>query len=206
MTGTDLKRRNAELYPRVAAGDMNARNEMIEANLPLVTLKADDYILCLPHIEHLKDEMLGEGQLGLVEAAEFIRLGGVPDENVTGYLRAAIQKKIGYLVDDELYTSDRSARRYRNRGDDPPQINKVPDSDFVLSSLGYDPHKEADLLELIVGCCETDEERAIVDLRIKGYVDAEIAKTLDIPLTTTYMLRRELYQRVLATGEVTPES
>lgn len=194
---------NEELYPLVARGDHGARNAMIEANIGLVKFKAEAFVAQFPHLEYLHDDMIGEGNLGLVEAVDRIRDGVVGNgTNITGYLSVAMQKSIGHLVDNELYSSDRTARRARQNGDDLESLHKVPNSDHILGELEFDPRRETDLLELIVGCCESDEERAIVDLRKKGYVDIEIARQLDIPRSTVCMLRLELYKRVIATGEV----
>lgn len=194
---------NEELFPLVAAGKDGARNSMIEANMALVKFKAEAFVAQFPHLEYLHDDMIGEGNMGLVEAVDRIRDGVVSDaRNITGYLSIAVQKSIGHLVDGELYSSDRTARRDRQNGDEPRPIHKVPNSDHVIGELEFDPRKEAELLELILGCCESDEERAIVDLRKKGYVDIEIARQLDIPRSTVQLLRLELYRRVISTGEV----
>ena len=202
---TDTRQRNDELHQRIAKGDKKARDQLIELNLPLATMKVDDYLACFPRLEYLRDDLIGDGQLALVDAANRLQSAGKV-KDATSYLRVAIQKAIGNVIDTELYGKDRDARRQPDDASyNRQQLAKVCNSDHVIGELEHDPRKEADLLELIVGCCESDEERAIVDLRRKGYVDAEIAKTLDIPLTTTYMLRRELYQRVLATGEILPD-
>ena len=194
-----------ELYERVAAGDQVARDELIElVNMPLVTLKVRDYVACFPQLAHMNDDLIGEGNLAVVDAANRM-MASATIRNVTGYLGVAVNKAIGNFIDGELYPDDRAARRNRQNGSQQEQLHKVMDSDSVIGQLEHDPRQEAELLEMIVGLCESDEERAIVDLRIKGYVDAEIARQLDIPLTTTYMLRRELYARVLATGEITSD-
>lgn len=202
---TDIRERNNALYPRVARGDKEARDELIELNMPLVAIKVDDYLTCFPHLSYLTDDLVGEGNLALVSACDKIMRGEVTNDNLTGYLRVSIHNVIGHYVDDELHSSDRSARRRRQNGEDPQRFHKVPNSNYVLDELSHDPRAEADLHELILGCCDSDEERAIVDLRIKGYKDDEIARQLDISKTTVFMLRRELYQRCLATGEITSD-
>jgi DNA-directed RNA polymerase specialized sigma subunit len=194
-----------DLYTRVMQGDKAARDQMIAENMPLVLFKVSSYLGCFPGMEYLRDDIVGEGNVALVVAVDMIRDGRVTNSNIPGYISVSVQTAIGNFIDRELYSSDRTARRNRSAGAESEPMHKVSDSDHVIGELEIDPRKEADLLELIIGCCQTDEERAIVDLRVKGYVDAEIARQLDIPLTTTYMLRRELYQRVLATGEVAPD-
>ena len=206
---TDTRRRNDGLCRLIAQGSKAARDELVELNMPLVVLKVDGYLACFAHLEYLRDDLIAEGNLALVQAVTRMQEGEVKD--ATSYMSTSIQKAIGHFIDGELYTPSgsrgaRTARRRHGDGDDAQTFHKVPNSEFVLDKLYYDPSQEAELLDLIRAQCESDEERAIVDLRIKGYVDSEIAKALDIPLTTTFMLRRELYQRVLATGEVTSDS
>ena len=194
--------RNSQLATLVSRGGKAARDEMIESNMAIVAGKVNDYLICFPHLAYLKDDLIGDGNLALVDAADRIMRGEVADKNLMGYLRVAVAIAIGHSIDAELYSSDRSARRHRQNGEDPHPFHKVPNSDHVLSELGHDPRPETELLNLIVSQCETDEERAIVDLRMKGYKDDEIARQLDIPKTTIFMLRRELYQRCLETGEI----
>lgn len=204
-TETDTRQRNNELLPLVMSGDAAAREEMILLNMPLATFKVDAYLSCFPHLEYLREDLISEGYVALVDAVNRAVNGGV--RNPTGYLSVAIQKQIGQSIDAELFaTSKHSARYWRGQGDEPVPLQKVPNSDYVLAELEYDTRKKDDLKELIVGCCESDEECAIVDLRMKGYKDDEIARQLDIPKTTVFMLRRELHERCLATGEIVSDS
>lgn len=206
MTDLDTKKRNIELLPLVAAGDEAAREEMIVLNMPLVTFKVDAYLSCFPHLEYLRDDLVSEGNVALVEAVNRCRECGGGAINPIGYLSVAIHKQIGHFVDNEVFAhGERTTRLRRQQGRDLDRVHKVSNSDYVLASLEFDTRKEGDLLEAILGCCETDEERAIVDLRIKGYVDEEIASQLEISKTTIFMLRRELYQRCIVAGEITSD-
>lgn len=203
VTDTDTKQRNAELLPFVAAGDQSARDEMVVLNMPLVSFKVDAYLSCFPHLEYLRDDLVSEGNVALIEAVDRCRSCNGGSINPIGYLSVAIHKQIGHFVDSEIFANpDRTTRFRRQQGKDPERSHKVPNSDFVLSELFQDTRKEAELLELILDCCESEEERAIVDLRIKGYKDDEIASQLEMSKTAVFMLRRELYQRCLATGEI----
>lgn len=202
-TEVETKQRNNELFDLVVGGSKVARDEMIVLNMPLVTFKVDAYLSCFPHLEYLRDDLVGEGNLALVEVMNHIGTGNVKAGNVTGYLSLSIQKRIGQAIDGEMFTTSKhSVRRWRREGENANPLHKVPNSDFVLSQLENDTRKEADLLDAILDCCESDEERAIVDLRIKGYKDDEIASQLEISKTTIFMLRRQLYQRCIAAGEI----
>ena len=56
--------KNAELYPRVAAGDEAAREDMINGNMPLVFSKVESFIRCFPHVVHLRDDLVSAGFVG----------------------------------------------------------------------------------------------------------------------------------------------
>jgi hypothetical protein len=155
MIATTKMDSNAALYALVAKGDKAAREEMITNNMPLVLFKVDSYLACFPHLAYLRDDLVGEGNLELVVTVNRIN-GGIAVDYPTGYLSVAIQMALGRFIDNELYSSDRSARRSRSSGDELESLHKVPNSDFVIGELEFDPRKEADLLELIVGCCESE--------------------------------------------------
>lgn len=75
-------------------------------------------------------------------------------------------------------------------------IDKIPDDAF-----SYDPRQLENLWQTIESCCEGELELTIVRLRAEGYVDREIAERVDLPLTTIFVMRREIYARFLeATG------
>ena len=62
------REQNERLYVRVMAGDEEARQEMIEGNMPLVIAKANSYIRRFPQLAYLRDDLHSAGFLGLVKA------------------------------------------------------------------------------------------------------------------------------------------
>lgn len=54
---------------------------------------------------------------------------------------------------------------------------------------------ETMMLDTILGCCECEEDEMIVQLRIKGYVDEEIASQMGISRRTVCARRQSIEQR-----------
>lgn len=198
---------NDRLYPRVVAGDQEAIKKMIESNMSLVVDKVDSFIGCFPGVAHLRDDMIGEGFFGLTKAVRLMSESGAKEgANPTGYISFWIKKHIGLVVDGEYANgacSTTIADR-KSKGEELPHQVPMPTTVREMYNVD-DPNSLMELRDLIYACCETEEDRVIVDMREKGYVDKEIAATLDLPITTTYMMRRAIYARFLEKSEMKGE-
>lgn len=186
---------NEQLYPRVAAGDKAAIRQMIEGNMSLVVDKVDSFIVCFPKIAHLRDDMISGGFIGLTEAVNRMAETGPKDSpNPTGYISFWVKKHIGLVVDGEQANgaSSWTIADRKNKGKELSHQVPMPNVEQFI-----DPTAMVELRDLIQACCETEEDRVIVEMREKGYVDKDIAETLGLPLTTTYMMRRAIYERFL---------
>ena len=186
------KKANLALYPQVAAGDPDAIKRMIELNMPLVVYKADMFVRAFPSTEYLVDDMISEGFLGLTEAVNLMaQTGAVEEPNPTGFMSEGIKRRIG-AVADSGYGSTIASRDDRRRNRSTPMAPAE-----VRDSETEDPAGMVELRDLIDSCCETDLERQIVALREKAYSDREIAAQLELPYSTIYLTRREIYARFL---------
>ncbi len=194
---TGSRQLNDELYPLVAAGDKDAIRKMIEANMSLAISKVDSYIGTYPHVSYLREDMEGEGFLGVTMAVnKMAEAGPIENPNPTGYISYWIMERIGYVVDREITSglTDRGIRKKRAKQQTVAHQVAMPP---VLDILMDDPTKLIELREQILSCCETEQDRTIVRMRESRYTDKEIAAALDAPVTTTYMLRRAIYARFL---------
>src|SRR3990167_3565186 len=63
---------NDQLYVRVLAGDDNAREQMTVNNLPLVLSVVDLFIGKRPDCQYLRDDLVAEGFLAVVNAVQRI--------------------------------------------------------------------------------------------------------------------------------------
>lgn len=199
---TASREKNDILWPRVVAGEKSACDEMIQSNMSLVIDKVDSYIRSFPDLAYLRDDLISEGFVGLVYAVNKKMVGSSPrgdkKVNPTGYMSYWIAYHIGLVADKEaaLGSCTKTVRRKRDDGRSLPRHVPLPKN---MESETYDDagFRILELKDEILGCCETEDDRVIVDLREKGYVDSEIAKTLNLPHTTVYVMRREIYRRFL---------
>lgn len=213
---------NLALYPKVLAGDAAARERMIVGNMSLVINKVEGFLKIAPQYSYLFDDMVSEGLIGLCTAVN--KMADVQNPNPTGYISWWVNYHIGDAVDKEsgVSGSKRTKDRLRAKGVELPALlnyeersSDAPDesdeyvqkhdlSESVYDQLvqcedidAMDPDIMRNLHETIEHCCVTEEDRIIVDMRSKGYVDADIAKTLGLSVTGTYLMRREIYRRFL---------
>ena len=192
------REQNERLYPRVMAGDQQAREEMIEGNMPLVVMKVDSYIRCYPNVAYLRDDLHSAGFVGLVQAVNKMAEHDQPNNvNPTGYVSVAITREIARLAENESamgLTSIPEPADGPSSDDDVPEVgHNVPESIIDVNASAAQGLFE--LRDLIESCCETDEERTLIRMREEGYADRDIAEALKMPHTAAYTLRKELEQR-----------
>ena len=69
------------------------------------------------------------------------------------------------------------------------------DAREVIRATVDDTGPDSNLLDRILACCETYEDRAIVSLRIEGYTDAEIGEELGLSRQTVNRRREAIEER-----------
>ena len=201
---------NEALYPRVVAGDALARTQMIEANMSLVTNKVQAYLSQHPEWNHLRDDLISEGFVGLTQGVN--KMAGIAGEddlnipvdvnNPTGLISTYIYHRLGDLIDKELgiRVPGRTFRRKRKAGEMvgvPVKESSLTVEDTLQEDALVDPRSMVDLQDELIGCCESPTEREIVRHRSEGRSDSDISDILGISKTTTYMMRRGIYARFL---------
>ena len=201
------RKTNDELYRMVALGDEDARQHMIEANKGLVIHRVDQFLLFMPQYEHLRDDLISAGFVGLTQAVNKMASDGFVDgANPTGCMAFCIQAELGRAIEAEepIRVPKRTRKRKEDRGETltvPTQAEDAlpdpEDEEDPIPRFTVDPRKMRELRETLDACCECDNEREILRLREEGYVDREIAEMLGLPVTTTYVMRRTLYARFL---------
>ncbi len=204
---------NDRLYPLVAACDKSAIDKMIESNMPLVISKVESFIRCFPGAAYLRDDLQSEGLLGLAKAVnKMAEAGPRENANATGYISYWVHYHLGLVIDNEKANGASQRTIQRKSNDDEPMPHCVAMSQCVgaggneyVDFTAYpfadepsDPMAMSDLRDLIYSCCETEQDRIIVDMREASHTDKEIAAVIDAPVTNTYMLRRAIYARFLA--------
>lgn len=193
---------NDALYTQVVAGDEAAIEEMVLANMAMVTKKVTAYLESFPQCNHLREDLLSQGYVGLVTGVRKMVGQSVPEPNPTGFISLYIHHALGEVFDLEatIRVPQRTWLRKRQEG----ATITVPTKEYSITSFNTfnrdgerDPRAIVDLTDEVYGCCENSIEKEIVRLRIEGHKDDEIATILGLPKTTTYMMRRGIYARFL---------
>ena len=196
-------KRNNELFPAVVAGDLLARQTLIEENMALVVVKADSLIKRLPLLHYLRDDLISAGYVGLVSGVNEIAQGRLKDgRTVTKYLGESALHAMLLLLPHEktIYVSWYSSYVARNpasvpwdpRPIDPPAVaNIIPESIEAPQSYAV-----VELRDTLAACCKSDLDRDLLRLREEGYTLIEIAAQLHVPKTTLQEALAHLRARV----------
>lgn len=156
-----------------------AINSMIEANIPLVLLKVTTYIGLNPVTNYLADDLVSEGVLALVAAVNSLANLDTPEaneNNPNGYIGNRIIWGIARLAENE-------------------DKQKVTEDYNLRAKLEFDPSIMIDMLDFIMSACQTPEDITIIEMRMTGSTDEEVAARLDISRTAVRVQRHELMQR-----------
>jgi len=199
ITQSSDNERNRMLYPRVMAGDEEAREEMIQSNMPLVISKVESYLREYTQLEHLRDDLHSAGFVGLVQAVAKMAEHEEPLKvNPTGYISVAITNAIVRLAKKEavhigIELADAPETNMEMEGDVPEVSHDIPESVVDTNqSASPDP---LELRELLESCCQSEEERSLLRMREEGYTDRESAEALNAPRIYVHRLRKELEER-----------
>ena len=193
------REQNERLYVRVMEGDDEAREKMIEGNMPLVIAKVDAYIGCHPQAACLRDDLHSAGFVGLVQAVNTMVEHEQPSNvNPTGYISVAITHEIARGAERESAMGLTSIPEPENgpssSGNDVPEVgHNVPESIIDVNESAV--QGLLNLRDTLDSCCEREEERTLLRMREEGYSDREIAEALNISRTSVQRLRKELEQR-----------
>jgi len=189
---------NLALIAKVAAGDEDARQQMIEGNMPLVISKVDSYIHFFPQYEFLRDDLTSAGFIGLVNAVDRIAKVGDKMGAPVDYMRVSTIRELGILAETEnVIYIPRDALREAMANGERITVGAVSgvDPDTCACPSEEDVY---DLRDLIQACCGCDEERTFVRMREQGYKLKEIAAAVNMPISSLHVMKEDLYRRVLA--------
>jgi len=171
---------NDRLYQLVASGDADARQQMITNNMPLVISLVESYLSSRPDYAYLQDDLVAEGFLRIVEVVEHFA-SGRKVSNPTSYLSRSIRRHI--------HKNAKQSQLIHT----PPNIN----SPRILTNLDASKMKmgdrsrstdSVDLRDILTACCESDDERAILNMREQGFTFREIARSIRVSLNTAHTM------------------
>jgi DNA-directed RNA polymerase specialized sigma24 family protein len=178
---------NEQLYPLVAAGDADARQQMIVNNLPLVITLVDLFLSSKPDHAHLRDDLMAEGFLSVVEVIN-IFVSGRKVSNPTSYLSRSIRRRI-------QNTAKQSQLICTPRDIVSPQIVTSVDTSKMMLGARGDTISSINLRDMIHSCCISPLEKTLVTLREANCMFAEMAKATNTPQTTVRRMFKAIHER-----------
>ena len=168
---------NNELYKLIITGDQVARDAMIINNYRLVLSIVENYIAGLPQFEHLRDDLVSEGLLGLtISVTVMAKNETIPDSiDPTSFMSRSIRNQIGMFL-------------RKDKSDDMP---------FKEPSESDEPEDMSDELdEEILSCCSEDE-KPIIELWTAGNSIRDIGDKLGVPKTTVHRIIETVKTRII---------
>lgn len=178
-------KRKLELLKLVRKGNTEAKNELILGHVRLAVSIVDRYII-IYSCRH-SDDMLDSAAIeGLTVAVNRVEQGHLKHDNVTGYIIKFIHNYISECL-------RKLPPVYTPRGHSYPRYVGAEMLEIMVQE--DNPHALIVVKDLIDCTIRNERERRIVDLRIIGYTDKEIAKIMDIPQVSVFRIRQTLKQR-----------
>ncbi len=196
------RQKNEELYHRLIKGDEAVRDEMILGNAALVVLRVDHYLRRNPRMSHMREDMISAGVHGLCAAVDRMQQGGRTKKiNPTGYLYTAIDQRIDKLVDEEStivvpHCSQEVARKNEQPITPPRTVGGDAAEILCAKRFAADLFSGPELEEEIMACCLDQTDHRIVQMRIEGYNDREIAAKVSKSNTVVFERRMAIYGRL----------
>ena len=185
---------NNRLHRLVAAGDADARRQMIEGNMPLVVAKVNAYLIEFPHLAYLRDDLTSAGFVGLVDAVNKLATGR-KSRNPTAYIGVAINCNLRQLLENEapIRVPQESQRLAKAQGKEitvPPVVNTMPDHCCLSVAPQAQKVEARDLLRC---CCKDKRERLILRLCEEGRSYEHVGKCVNLGHVTV----RRILKRIL---------
>jgi DNA-directed RNA polymerase specialized sigma subunit len=190
------------LLPRVRAGDIKAKQEMVTGYMRLALTIAGLYYAKLKS-KRWVDELVDAAMMGVVEGVDRLhKVGDSSHSNPKSLVTEYIHLAISNMLDDDKFIRipGRTQRDRDGRSEERIQeFSKVSDSDTNDCILYSRISPDADLVELenlIDQIIETDMEATVVALRRDGHNDQEIGDQLGISRQAVQVIRQDLHDRI----------
>jgi RNA polymerase sigma factor (sigma-70 family) len=158
-----------ELYPRLIAGDLEARNKVIESHIPLG-------MQIIKRIHHkYKRDLIPEMTYHLTMAVQRICEGALEhyeEKNISGYLYTCMWGQL-------IQFAKKEHKRKHITACEPPTIK------------WFDHMEYQEILDKFDG-----RERQILEMRIEGYKDIEIGEKLGLTKQRVHQLREGIKSKL----------
>ena len=190
------------LARQVAAGDLEARRQMIEGNMPLVVSKVSAYIRDFPEYGYLRDDLTSVGFMGLVAAVNLMAEKGCGVTAPVEYIGVAVASRLGQFAEAEPMIRIPYGTQWTATANGKRIKVMLPSGIVPETSLDDGSDSLLEMRDLIASCCCCQEERTYIEMREIGYSLQEIADAIGMSLASTHRMKEGLYQRTLAKAEL----
>lgn len=193
-----------ELILEIRAGNVAAAHYVILSHVRMMLSIVGRYMACLDN-QSKSDDLVSAAVEGLCHAVGKIKEDGLPHDNLTGYLVETMHTYISTAIErfPTVRVPGRSKRRHQKFLPTPvtSELTDAVIEQHFDRRINSSSQMEAD--EMVEKIVQSPRERAIIEYRIEGYKDAEIAKLIGLGTTTVFVIRNTLQERFITLfGEV----
>lgn len=174
--------RKLELLKSIREGSIEAKNELILGHIRLAISIVDRYIVNFS-CRYLDDELDDAAIEGVVVAVNRIEQGHMKHDNATGYIVKFIHNYVSNCLRKSRVVPAPRGHLYKKG---------VPIREETVTS---DSETLSEIRDLINCSIRNKKERRVVDLKIAGHTDKEVAKIMDISQVTVFRIRQTLETR-----------
>jgi len=179
---------NKRLYPLVVNGDKQARQDMVNNNIPLALLIVKNLFKRQPQLEHLQDDLTAGAFLLLVESIDTLARQDKPTvKEPSGYIVQSISHGLRHIVEHSPLV------RVPRKNPTQPLTRVYCD----LNQVATNNSNTFELDDLIDSCCETCLEFELIALREQGLSFKKIVDQLKTSSSTLRRVLCSIQKRVL---------
>lgn len=166
------------VLPRLLKGEHRAKNLAIRMHMRLaITLAARQR-----RYRHSDPDLIPEAFLALTEAVKRIAEGCLTQEkkNVTGYITAYIAGRLKrfYIKNRLAYVDPKTYHKLQKKGKTFSGIILMSDKLAKIERAERPDQDNSDLMEIVTACIRTPEEKQMLELRMQGFNDIQIAERM----------------------------
>ena len=189
------------LISRIRNGSVIAAQTAVMTHLVLALNIVGRYITALGSSSQ-SDELVSSAVDGLCCAVQKIAKREMNHNNLTGYVTEYMHRYISESIEHSpmVRVPARTKRDRRQKGLESSQPATRQLTEAVIEKQFDKKLKQTtdlELKEIVDRLVQSDLERSIIELRVEGRSDLEVANQLGMSNTTVYMIRRELQNRFL---------
>lgn len=170
---------------------------MIEGHIRLAMSLVAEFAMRAPN---RTNEMVSVALEALIDGIEMIERGAIDHHsvpNITGYLIMTVRGRISkFLTGDGVFRCDlKTYKKLKDSGKDMPIV--ILDLSSRHLRIPVLPSSEMELKELFNAIAQDKKEKQVLDLRIVGYNDPQIAQMMGLTKQRVAQIRKKIGEKFL---------